>query len=296
MLSLFAPAKINLLLAVTGRRADGFHELISLVVPLNWGDTLALEPQPGAQKDSLECNFPGVPLDASNLVLKAAAAFRQRSGTEVPPLHFILLKETPAGAGLGGGSSDAAAALRGMNQLAERPLGAEELRACAAAVGSDVPLFLENKPVILRGRGERVDGLSAEAGAALREGKLVVFKPPFGVATAWAYNRLRARGAEWYVPAAGVEKKLAEWLAKPSWDTLPLENNLELPVFEKFAALPALLQELRARFQLRCQMSGSGSACFALLEPASPRDEIAQTIRAAWGPNALVRFVRVAGD
>ncbi len=294
MLQLFAPAKINLFLAITGRRTDGFHELISLVAPLAWGDTLSLDARPGAQGDTLECDYPGVPVDASNLVLKAAAVFRKQAGASAPFVHFTLVKEVPAGAGLGGGSSDAAAALRGLNELATRPLVPGALRACAAEVGSDVPLFLDRAPVVMRGRGEKVETLSTAAQAALAGRELIVFKPPFGVATAWAYSRLRERGAEWYLPAAGAEAKLATWLGAPQWETLPLENNLEYPVFEKYAALPVLLQELRDRFQLRCRMSGSGSACFALLNPGSPGEQIIQTIRAAWGPEAVIRRTQLA--
>jgi 4-diphosphocytidyl-2-C-methyl-D-erythritol kinase len=289
MLQLFAPAKINLFLAITGRRADGFHDLISLAAPLEWGDTLSLAPSPGALADTLACDFPGVPVDATNLVLKAAVSFRQRAGAGVPFVHFTLVKDVPAGAGLGGGSSDAATALRGLNQLAAHPLSPADLRACAAEVGSDVALFLDNAPVVMRGRGEQVAALPPASQAALRGRELLVFKPPFGVATAWAYGRLRERGTEWYLPAAAAEQKLSTWLAAPSWETLPLENNLEHPVFEKYAALPVLLQELRERFHVRCRMSGSGSACFALLNPASPAGEIIQTIRAAWGPEAVIR-------
>ena len=150
----FAPAKLNLFLAITGKRADGFHDLVSVVTPLAMGDVLTLQARPKATGDTLACRHPEVPVDASNLVLKAAAAYRKRAGSDgPPPVHFILEKETPAGAGLGGGSSDAAAALRGMNELARRPMAAEGLRVCAAEVGSDVPLFLENGPVVMRGRG-----------------------------------------------------------------------------------------------------------------------------------------------
>jgi len=291
-LTLFAPAKINLFLAITGPRADGFHELISLVCPLDWGDTLLLNAKPGASADTLECDLPEVPTDATNLVLKAAAAFRQR--TAAPPAHFTLRKAVPAGAGLGGGSSDAAAALRGLNQLAAQPLGLDELRACAAEVGSDVPLFLENAPVIMRGRGEKIEVLPEAARAALRGRELLVFKPPFGIPTAWAYKRMRAKAPEWYVPAAVAEKKLADWRRAPAWETLPLENNLEFPAFEKFASLPALLEELRQRFGLRCRMSGSGSACFALMDNRSQLPAMEQTIRAAWGPAAVMQAARLA--
>ncbi len=294
MLQLSAPAKINLYLAVTGRRPDGFHELISLVAPLEWADILLIEPQPDAKQDTLACDYPGVPVDASNLVLKAAAIFRQHAVAGTPFVHFELRKAIPHGAGLGGGSSDAAAALRGLNQLAAQPLKPEQLRACAALVGSDVPLFLANVPVIMRGRGEQVEPLASIAQGVLQGRELIVFKPPFGVATAWAYARLREHGDAWYIPPAVAQQKLAGWLAAPTWETLPLENNLEHPVFEKYAALPALLRELHERFQLRCAMSGSGSACFALLEPGQPSAAVVQTIRDAWGPEAIVQATRLA--
>jgi 4-diphosphocytidyl-2-C-methyl-D-erythritol kinase len=295
-LCVFAPAKINLFLAVTGRRADGFHDLISLVAPLDWGDTLWLDPQSSAGADTLTCDHPEVPTDASNLVLKAAAAFRQHAGTGAPAVHFTLLKEVPAGAGLGGGSSDAAAALRGLNQLATRPLSRGDLLTCAAQVGSDVPLFLEGAAVVMRGRGEINNPLPPVAREILRGRELLVFKPPFGVPTAWAYRALREHGADWYLPAASTEESLSRWLAAPTWATLPLGNNLELPVFQKYAALPVLLDQLRQNFRLRCRMSGSGSACFALLETDSPHDAIEKTIRNAWGPEAVVRRTRLVGN
>jgi 4-diphosphocytidyl-2-C-methyl-D-erythritol kinase len=289
----FAPAKLNLFLAITGRRADGYHELVSVVTPLAMGDSLTLEAKVEGV-DTLACAMPEVPTDASNLVLKAAAAYRKRAGAEAPgPVHFILEKETPAGAGLGGGSSDAAAALRGMNQLAKRPLAAESLHDCAAEVGSDVPLFLAGVPVVMRGRGELVEPLGEKVAAALRGRDVLVFKPTFGVSTAWAYGRLKERGAEWYVPAEKAEGQLAKWAAAPTWETLPLENNLELPVFEKYLALPVLLEELRTKFGVRCRMSGSGSACFALLEPGGPRGEIEAVIRAAWGAECFVKFTKL---
>jgi len=294
-LCVFAPAKINLFLAVTGLRDDGFHELISLVAPLDWGDTLWLDSLADANADTLACDHPDVPTDASNLVLKAAAAYRKHTGTGAPFVHFTLQKSVPAGAGLGGGSSDAAAALRGLNQLASHPLSRAELHSCAAETGSDVPLFLEGAAVVMRGRGEINELLPAAARAVLRGRRILVFKPPFGVPTAWAYRALREQGAQWYIPAETADAQLAPWLAQPAWETLPLGNNLEQPVFQKYAALPVLLDELRSRFGLRCRMSGSGSACFALLDPDSPCAEIEQTIRLAWGPEAVIKATQLGG-
>jgi 4-diphosphocytidyl-2-C-methyl-D-erythritol kinase len=118
---------------------------------------------------------------------------------------------------------------------------------------------------------------------------VLVFKPDFGIGTPWAYQRLAAGAPASYVPVADAEARLAAWLADP---TAPAEqllgNNLERPAFAKFIALPALLGELRTRFALAPQLSGSGSACFAFLPDNAPVPEIAAAIRAAWGEAAFV--------
>ena len=135
MLSETAPAKLNLSLAITGRRADGFHELISLVASLELADTLEFTPG-GAWR--LTCDDASLPVDGTNLVLKAAEAYR-RHRTEVASGHFHLSKKVPSGAGLGGGSSDAAAALRILDRTVAQPLGPTALEVIAAEIGSDCP-------------------------------------------------------------------------------------------------------------------------------------------------------------
>ncbi len=305
----FAPAKINLSLAVTGRRADGFHNLVSVVAPLAWGDTLWIERgerktesgeqtadggagQPeaatGGDDITLECDEAGVPRDDTNLIVKAARLFREATGGS-GPVHFRLEKRIPLGAGLGGGSSDATAALRGLDLLAGHPLAPAALAELATRVGSDCALFLPGAPVVMRGRGERVETLPAAAAARLRGRRVLVFKPDFGIGTPWAYQRLAAEAPAGYVPAVEAEARLAAWLADPAAPAEQLlGNNLERPAFAKFIALPALLAELRHRFALAPQLSGSGSACFAFLPDHAPVPEIAATIRAAWGEKAFV--------
>ena len=302
----FAPAKINLFLAVTGRRADGFHDLVSVVAPLAWGDTLWVESgeqtadggrqmvdgrgrkTEGGDDITLECDDAGVPRDDTNLIVKAARLFREATGGS-GPVHFRLEKRIPLGAGLGGGSSDATAALRGLDLLAGHPLAPAALAALAARIGSDCALFLPGAPVVMRGRGERVETLPAAGAARLRGRRVLVFKPDFGIGTPWAYQRLAAEAPAAYVPAAEAEARLAAWLADPAAPAEQLlGNNLERPAFAKFLALPALLAELRHRFALALQLSGSGSACFAFLPDHAPVPEIAATIRAAWGEKAFV--------
>lgn len=287
-LSFFSPAKINLSLAITGRRADGFHELVSVVAPLAWGDTLEAEP---AAEFALACDDPAVPTDASNLVLKAAAAFRGATGWG-GGARFVLKKRIPMGAGLGGGSSNAAAALRALDRLAGTNLPRERLAAIAAEVGSDCALFLHDGPVVMRGRGERVEPLPAGAAARLRSRQVWVFKPAFGIATAWAYRRMAERAGEGgavYLAAAEAERRLAGWLAAAAAPAEELlGNNMEAVAFEKFPALPVLLERLRERFGLAARMSGSGSACFALAAPGGDDAAVAGEIRRSWGESALV--------
>lgn len=293
----FSPAKINLFLAVTGRRADGYHELVSVAAPLDFGDLLTAETGNGApdagRQFSLECNDPDVPVDGGNLVVKAAEAFVAATGWN-EPVAFRLAKRIPVGAGLGGGSSNAAAALRALNHLSGANLGGAELAALAAAVGSDCPLFLDGGPVIMRGRGERVEPLPDLAARRLRGRAVLVFKPGFGVSTAWAYERMAAGAPQSYLPAPEAERRMGAWIDGGADAGELLFNNLEPAVFRKFLALPAMLEGLRNRFGLAPRMSGSGSACFALLPAGAPVTEMVAGIREAWGPVCFVEAAAIA--
>ncbi len=295
--TVFSPAKINLSLAITGRRADGFHELISVVARLGFGDTLHAERADSAAANgataTLVCDAPGVPTDDSNLVLRAARLFADETGWR-GGVRFTLKKHIPVGAGLGGGSSNAVAALRALEQLSGNALAPGRRLALAAALGSDCPLFWHEAPVVMRGRGERITPLPAEAARRLVGRRVLVFKPDFGVETAWAYQALAAR-PEWYADAAAEEARLAAWFAdgRAPAESL-LANTLEHPVFTKWLALPALLDQLRERHGVRARMSGSGSACFALLEEDVEEGELIATIRAAWGEAAFVQATTLA--
>ena len=295
--TVFSPAKINLYLAVTGRRADGYHDLVSVVAPLEFGDQLIAGAKGKGRraKDqfALECDDPEVPVDGSNLVLKAAAAFVGATGWKAA-VAFRLTKRIPLGAGFGGGSSNAAATLRALNQLSGAGLDRATLTALAAQVGSDCPLFLPGGPVVMRGRGEQVEPLPAAAAARLRGRRVLLFKPNFRVRTTWAYERLAAGAPAGYLPAAEAERRLAAWIAGNAAAEELLFNNLEPVVFRKFIALPALLERLHTRFGLAPRMSGSGSACFALLPADAPVEEIIGSVREAWGPRCFVQSTAIA--
>lgn len=284
-----APAKLNLALAITGVRADGFHNLVSLVLPVPaLSDALTMRLRPDAAADTLDCAVPGVPRDASNLVLRAADAFRRRVPA-FPHVHFDLEKNVPHGAGLGGGSSDAAAAILLMAEAAGTLAPSPEiLREIASEIGSDCPLFLSAAPVIMRGRGERIEQLSSDEIAALASRRFLIFKPAFGVSTAEAYGAMKRAAPKFYTPAAEAESRIAEWRKAPRERALPLFNDMEAPVFEKHIALRALFRALRERFGLAAHMSGSGSACFVEISSGTDVPAVAAFIRECWGETAFV--------
>lgn len=294
-LTLFCPAKINLFLAITGRRDDGFHRLLSVAAPLDWGDTLTIS-ESEAGEFTLTCDDARVPSGDDNLVLKAVRAFvaaTKWSGGA----HFHLEKTVPMGAGLGGGSSDAASALRGLNRVAGEPLTAEALSSLAATVGSDCPLFLQNGPVVMRGRGEQISPLATHHAARLGGQRLLLVKPDFGVNTAWAYRAMVARAPGGYLPEPEAEANLTSWLNNPGASVESLaNNNMEAAVWAKFLALPALAEVLRREVGETLHMSGSGSACFVVLGPETDEAAIRSRVASAWGEVALIRSVSIVGS
>jgi 4-diphosphocytidyl-2-C-methyl-D-erythritol kinase len=196
---------------------------------------------------------------------------------------------------LGGGSSDAVAALRALNELSGVGLTPMELERMAAGLGSDCVLFLHDGPVVMRGRGERIEALPEVVRARLRGRRLLVFKPAFGIATPWAYAELAKAAPGGYLPAGEAETRLAAWVKNAS--AAPEEllfNNMERPAFAKFLALPALLSQLREEFGLAPRMSGSGSACFAFLPENAAVAAIIAAVRAAWGATSFVVETRIA--
>ena len=164
----------------------------------------------------------------------------------------------------------------------------------AARLGSDCVLFLQGGPVVMRGRGENVRLLPPEAAERLRGRRVLIFKPPFGISTVWAYRQMVAGAPSTYLPAIEAEARLAAWIGDA---TAPVEgllfNNMEAPAFSKYIALPVALDRLRAEFALAPRMSGSGSACFALLPTDAPVVAITKRIHELWGAEAFVTETRL---
>lgn len=284
----FSPCKVNLMLAILGPRPDGFHELLSLVAPTKFGDILTAETADGKTCDSLECNMEGVPTDSSNLVIKAAELFRQKTGLKTY-FNFRLEKRVPAGAGLGGGSSNGASALLAVNELCGTPLQIKDLESIAAQMGSDCPLFLTQTPVVMRGRGEKVYPLRGAVRECISRLKLLIFKPDFSINTGWAYAQMRANPED-YIDETSAESALSEWLENPSISGLPLINNMQIEAFKKFPSLQITLDEIGGEFRVPAMMSGSGSACFAVVNNLDDSEikKLADFIRARLGQSCTI--------
>ena len=259
-ISLVAPAKINLSLRILEKRADGFHELETLMVPISLADTVEVSHGTG-HEITLTCNDPELPTGAENLCVEAAEAFRVATGLD-HGIAITLLKRIPHGAGLGGGSSDAAAVLKGLNELFDHPLVDEELHQIAATLGSDVPFFLGSGPAWCRGRGEILEPTSA-----LPKRTLLLIKPPFPVPTAWAYKKYAELKESERLPDQSEKQFLGE---------LEIINDLEDPVFYKYILLPVMKTWLRQQPGVESAfMTGSGSTMVAVLTPETASEKIA---------------------
>lgn len=291
-LKVFSPAKINLMLAITALRDDGFHDLISLVAPLSFGDWIRMSWCDTSGEDTLQSASDQIPLGANNLVLQAAQLFKAKTNC-AGRFSFYIDKCIPVGAGLGGGSSNAAVTLMGMNRLLGEPIDASGLRSMAAKLGSDCPLFLEDKSVIMRGRGERIERLPPQAQACISGTSVLLLKPEFSIATAWAYGQTKAGGGKHYAHAATVEKQLSSWLDNASLASLPRFNTMESVCFKKYIALPVMIDKLLSEFGIQAMMSGSGSACFALLSEDAPYDAIREMIVEGWGEGAFIQRAEI---
>jgi len=270
-----APAKVNLVLRILGKRPDGFHEIETLMVPVSLADTLDVTVEVG-EGIVISCNDPAVPSDATNLAHRAVVAFSTHTGKKFHT-HIDLKKSIPWGAGLGGGSSDAAAVLIALNRLLSAGLTESEMTEIAASIGSDIPFFLRGHPAWCRGRGELI-----ESAGSIPAANLLLIKPPFPVSTAWAYQAWAAAGK----PAQEFSQHLGE---------LQLTNDLEAPVFSKYLLLPALKSWLlRQPDVAAAMMSGSGSTVFAVLDgDAAGLDK---RVRDEFGSEMWTCFCRTGGS
>jgi 4-diphosphocytidyl-2-C-methyl-D-erythritol kinase len=263
-----APAKVNLSLRVVRKREDGFHDIDSLFVPVAIFDRLEIDllDEGGL---AFTCGDPSIPTDDGNLVVRAARLFCTEVGVE-PHIRIDLEKHIPHGAGLGGGSSDAAITLLALNQLFRTELPRETLLSLAADLGSDVPFFVLGRPARAQGRGEILEPVDFP-----HRLPLLLIKPPFGVPTPWAYKRWRDSRE---LPGVRYSPQPQAWGE--------LVNDLERPVFEKHLFLATLKTWLLDQPEVSgALMSGSGSTVFAVLHNATSSKALGERIAAHFGTN-----------
>jgi 4-diphosphocytidyl-2-C-methyl-D-erythritol kinase len=262
-MQLFAPAKINLSFEIKGRRADGFHEIETLMTPISLADRLTIDATPSERVIDFSCDDPSLPADDDNLVVRAVKLFREATG-DTRGVQIVLEKKIPHGAGLGGGSSNAASTLLALNQLFAASLTDDDLLKLAAQLGSDVPFFIRPSAAVCRGRGEIVTPTSLSAPF-----KLLLLKPDFGVPTSWAYGKWKESHQ-----LPGVD------YSRQEFKDLRFANDLERPVFEKFVLLGHLKTWLRRQPEVGVAlMSGSGSTLFAVLHEGSAAAKLADRVR-----------------
>ena len=258
-------AKINLTLRVGPRRADGFHDVRTLLQSIGIADTMAVAARRGPF--ALACRAPGVPTDETNLVWKAARALWTAAGREGEPrdAHIRLDKTIPHEAGLGGGSADAAAALTALNLVWELRQSRKDLHRVAAGLGADVPFFLMGGTALGTGKGDELYPVDDVARLGV-----VIVKPSFGVSTADAYrwaDEDRAAGQPDTVTTRPREVHVG-------WETDPLllGNDLEAPVARRHPEILEIIENCYREGAIVAAMTGSGSAVFALFsESAAPR-------------------------
>lgn len=257
------PAKVNLYLKVAGRRPDGYHDLITVMQPVSLADELILALQ-GADI-TIVCNSPEVPANADNLAVRAVLAWQRETGQQIG-VHLRLTKNIPVAAGLGGGSSDAAGVLRGLNQLLGKPLNHARLTAVARTLGADVPFFLLDGPALGQGIGDLLTPIK------LPPLWYVLLNPGFAVSTAAVYAGLQPP----FAAPNGIQIEQMLQKHPATW----LHNDLEtvtVTQHPELAELKAILQRQGAQGVL---MSGSGPTVFGIFGDEMSAVQAAARLRA----------------
>jgi 4-diphosphocytidyl-2-C-methyl-D-erythritol kinase len=266
-MQVLAPAKINLSLKILGRRNDDFHELDTLIAPISLYDEIGIEKRP-EKGIKFRCDDPSVPQGDDNLVIRAAKTFFETTKVE-PAVSIELKKKIPHGAGLGGGSSDAASVMLALNDVFETKLSREALVRMAEPIGSDVPFFLFQSVAVCKRHGEMVMPVKLQ-----RQFSILLLKPAFAVSTAWAYSRWQHSRE---IP--GIRYEAQEFAGQT------FANDLERPVFEKFVFLAQLKMWLLSQSEVGAGlMSGSGSTMFAVMRENADADSVATRAKAALDP------------
>jgi 4-diphosphocytidyl-2-C-methyl-D-erythritol kinase len=253
-MTLRAYAKINIGLHILGKRSDGFHNLETIFREVDLYDEIDLRPHKSLEMDADSIL---VPVDESNLCLKAAMLLQEEKKVKDGVL-IQLRKNIPIGAGLGGGSSDAAAVLRGLNELWKLKLSADQLRAIAGEIGSDVPFFIEGGSAFASGRGEILDYFPLEIPYWI-----VLVTPMIHISTTWAYKHIQLQrdGKE-----SGLRTKIAKQISSPKKLSSFVQNDFEFSVVKVYPEINMIKEKLTEKGSVFSLMSGSGSSVFGFFD------------------------------
>lgn len=288
-LSRLSHGKVNLLLNILGRRSDGFHELETVLYPIAICDLLHFKR--AGQSIQLTCSDPRLGTGPANLVFRAAEIYlRAANLREGVQIH--LEKKIPVAAGLGGGSGNAAATLLALNEIFSGALSPLQITQIAETLGSDVPFFLQSKPALATGRGERIEPL--DFFPELRGVSLILVHPGFGISTAWAYQQL----SRFPDAANGQPGRAAELVSRLQQGNLQLlgahlYNSLEAPVLPKYPLLALFQNFLRNHGALAVLMSGSGSTTFALMKEKSAAESGVEKLKQRFGQSCWSAIVEL---
>ena len=266
-------AKINLSLDILGKRSDGYHEVSMIMQSIGLSDTLSLEklPVPGQVELELAGAAAGIEADESNLAWRAAALLL-REGQVHGGVRMRLTKRIPIAAGLAGGSTDAAAALRGVNELYELGYDTGQLCEFGARLGMDIPFCLRGGTMLATGRGEMLRRLPD-----MHRTYVVLAKPPIGISTAWAYQHYDAEGAEHHPDNERLEQEIASGERKAIAGLLC--NVLESVSIKKYGIISEYKQLMLQAGAMAAMMSGSGPTVFGLCPDEDTAGNVAELLR-----------------
>jgi 4-diphosphocytidyl-2-C-methyl-D-erythritol kinase len=257
------PAKVNLILRILGRRPDGYHNLWSIMQTVALEDAVSMRVTSPHGGIRLFCHSEGLSVDHTNLVWKAASAVLEHAQLS-PGLDIELRKGIPMGAGLGGGSSDAAATILGLNRLLNLGWTTGKMAEVGQALGSDVAFFFFAPSAIVSGRGETVRPVTIEGGRWI-----VLVKPSFGIETKWAYQELAATRTA--VRPLSTDHGELDRCKRLTWSRLAgaAENDFEVPVFGTHPLLGEIKRSLLKQGAQFALLSGSGATVFGLFDDES---------------------------
>lgn len=254
-LTLFSPAKINLRLEILAKREDGYHEILTILQKISLYDEIYLQISP--QKHiSITIDDPSIPADTRNLAYKAASSlFKSQHVSQ--GLSITIKKSIPAGAGLGGGSSNAASVLQGVNKLLNLALSTDHLMHLAASIGADVPFFLFDNTALARGIGEKLCPVKLQERLWL-----LIICPNFRISTAWAYKKFKL------LTKQQGNNKVKDYIKNYEHAVSLLVNDLETVVMPAYPAIKKIKSDLIRTGASGSLMSGSGSSVFGIFPSA----------------------------